>query len=77
MLFYPGAEVATYNVNKFRQKQSKKEWKYIVRAIENASKQGYTGIRWGAYINSENLSLLKEYGYKVIKVTSYIYEINW
>lgn len=77
MFFKYTANIANKNVKKYEKQFDKLELKHIMRFINEASHQGYTGIKWRGTIQKRNLDILKKYGYKIINTTCYIYEIQW
>ena len=72
-----GADAARSNVAKYERQTDRAELKYIIRSINTASHKGYMGIRWRGKISKANIYTLKKYGYEIIHITNYAYEINW
>ena len=77
MFFNWGADAARGNVERHERQLDRAELKRIIQLINTASRQGYTGIKWRGEIHRTNIHKLKEYGYEVIHIAYYIYEINW
>ena len=77
MFFYWGADAARDNVNRYKRKLDRAELKFIIKSIENASRQGFTDLRWRGMIRDSNLRALKRLGYKIHQTTYRIYEIEW
>lgn len=77
MFFNWEADAARENVERYERQLDRTELKRIIQLINTASRQGYTGLKWREGIRRTNIRKLKEYGYEVIHITYYIYEINW
>ena len=71
------ATAAKAKANRYEQRLSKAELRFIMDSIRATAREGFNGIKWQGNLYERNIKILKSNGYKVTQGSCGTYEITW